>query len=182
MDTRKQGNEKLVLAIYPGTRGFGYALFEGPDEPVDWGLKEARGDKNERSQSKAAELIAQFRPDVLVLEDAGATGSRRSARIKELITKLGNDARGAKVAVREFSRRQIRSAFASRGAATRYEIAQAIARHFREFEAALPGRRKIWMSEDPKLAIFDAVSLVITFFDAEEQRELRPPATGDARS
>lgn len=159
-------DEALVLAIYPHSKGFGYALFEGPDRPVDWGLKEAHGDKNERCLSKAAELIGWFKPELLVLENAGARGSRRSPRIRELIEALRDYAHGIKLKVRLYGRHEIRTAFLSEDAETRYQIATAISTRFPEFAAILPPPRKIWKSEDSKLTIFDAVSLVVTFFRA----------------
>jgi len=38
-----------VLAIDPSTRGFGFAVLEGPDRLIDWGVKETKVDKNRRS-------------------------------------------------------------------------------------------------------------------------------------
>jgi len=37
-------NEKVirVLAIDPSTRGFGFAVLEGPSRLIDWGVKETR--------------------------------------------------------------------------------------------------------------------------------------------
>ena len=163
---RGNGRE-LVLAIYANARGFSYALFEGPDRPVDWGLKGARGDKNERCLAKAVELIAWLKPDLLVLENANVEGSRRAPRIRELVEALRDHARSLKLKVRRYCRQELRAAFTAQGAATRYQIATVIAARFPEFEAALPPPRKIWMSEDRKLAIFDAISLVVTFFHAE---------------
>ena len=39
-------DRERVLAIQPTTRGFGFAVFEGPQEPIDWGVKEVRKNKN----------------------------------------------------------------------------------------------------------------------------------------
>jgi hypothetical protein len=162
--------KELILAIYPHARGFAYALFEGPDRPIDWGLKGARDDKNKRCLAKAAELIAWFKPDLMILEDAAGAGSRRAPRIRELIDALRDHARVIKLTVRRYCRKDIRMAFVPEGKATRYEIAMMIGARFPEFAAAIPPPRKIWMSENPKLAIFDAVSLIVAFFHAKTMK------------
>jgi hypothetical protein len=162
-----KGGKQLILAIYPNARGFGYALFEGPDRPVEWGLKKVRYDKNRGVLSRADRLIRWFKPDLLILEDAAARGSRRAPRIRSLVNALRNNARKSNLRVHQFSRRQIKLAFADRNAVTKDEIARSIANQFPEFEACLPPPRKLWMSEDPKLGIFGAVSLIAAFFHCE---------------
>ncbi len=54
--------------------------------------------------------------------------------------------------------------FASIGAATRYEIAQAIAQHVPELRRHLPRERKPWMSEDFRQCLFDSAALALTHF------------------
>lgn len=45
-------NDIRVLAIDPSTRGFGFAVLEAPNRLIDWGVKEARTDKQRRALSK----------------------------------------------------------------------------------------------------------------------------------
>jgi len=44
-----------ILAIAPATRGFGFAVLEGLDMLADWGVKEAKGDKNNQSLGKVTD-------------------------------------------------------------------------------------------------------------------------------
>lgn len=37
-----------VLAIDPSTRGFGFAVLEGPNRLIDWGVKETKVDKKRK--------------------------------------------------------------------------------------------------------------------------------------
>ena len=68
--TRKRTSAELVLAVFSSTRGFGYAVFDGPKSLVDWGVKSAHcPQKNLESLLKIRELTAFYRPDVVVLED-----------------------------------------------------------------------------------------------------------------
>ena len=157
-----------MLALYPHTRGFGYAVFEGRASAIDWGLKEARKNKNVRSMKSMRELIEFYYPDVLVLEDYAGTGSRRCKRVERLIRDVNRFAAGRNIRVYLYSRGYVRDVFSDCGATNKYEIAKVITEQFPELEPRLPCERKIWMSEDPRMSIFDAASLALTFFYVED--------------
>ena len=38
-----------VLAIDPSTRGFGFAVLEGPNRLIDWGVKETKTEQKRRT-------------------------------------------------------------------------------------------------------------------------------------
>jgi RNase H-fold protein (predicted Holliday junction resolvase) len=59
-------SEIRVLAIDPSTRGFGFAVLEGPDRLIDWGVKETKMDKNRRALKLIAQLIEQYEPSTVV--------------------------------------------------------------------------------------------------------------------
>src|SRR6266508_1886392 len=90
-----------VLAIDPSTRGFGFAVLEGPNLLIDWGVKETKNDKNRRSLKLISELIEQYEPAVLVLEDYAGKGSRRCRRVAELIDEIFDLAMQRKVRVKK---------------------------------------------------------------------------------
>ena len=164
--------EYLVLAICPITRGFGFALLEGPLSPVDWGVHEVeRTNKNARCLGKIGEYIERYQPDVVVLEDWTTGSPRRSARIRRLAHAIEQLARTNNVDVYCYSRPDIRRAMSALGAVTRYEIAQAIAAHIPAFAASLPRPRKIWESEDPRMGMFNAAALALTYFQGTERQE-----------
>jgi hypothetical protein len=162
-----RSNAELVLAVFPSTRGFGYAVFEGPDSLVDWGVKAVRsGQKNLECLRKVRELLAFYRPDALVLEDYQGRGSRRAKRIRMLINLMAAHATEERIPAASYSRSEVRASF---GLTTKRRIAEAIVREFPELEPRLPPVRKIWMSEDVRMSIFDAAALAMTFFDTKGQ-------------
>ena len=163
----KQADEALILSVFPSVRGFGFALFHGAWIPIDWGFRHVEGDKNQACLEKVAKLIDEYAPDVLLLEDHAGEGSRRSPRIEALIDNMAALAAKKGIAVARYSRAEIRECFAEFGATTKYEIAQAISRSLPEFPPQLPPERKIWLPEDYRMSIFDAVSLIFTHFYAE---------------
>ena len=76
---------KRVLAIDPITKGFGFAVLEGPEILVDWGVKHASGDLNHRNRrclEEVLKLIARYQPDVLVVEHTGVKSCRRRRRAR----------------------------------------------------------------------------------------------------
>jgi Holliday junction resolvasome RuvABC endonuclease subunit len=162
-----------VLAIDPSTRGFGFAVLEGRNQLIDWGVKETKTDKNRRSLKLIADLIEQYEPSVLVLEDYGGKGSRRCRRVAELIEAISKLAAKRKLKVKMYSRAKVKLAFAESGAGTKYEIAMAIANRFPELAQRLPRFRKPWMSEDYRMSIFDAVALAIAFFQFQKEKGAR---------
>lgn len=165
----RQDRERLLLAIYPTTRGFGFLVFEGRQRTIDWGVKGARGDKNRKVLAKIEELMSWYRPEVLVLENAHGPRSRRAERIRRLHQQLVELAKTWKIALRQFTRSDIKAAFASRNASTKYEIADAVSRELPDLAPWLPPPKKIWMSEDRWLGMFDAASLALTFYDSQKR-------------
>jgi hypothetical protein len=153
-----------ILAITPSTRGFGFALLEGPDTLVDWGVKTVKGDKNAQSLAKVEEMIAHYQPGVLVLEDTSSKPFRRSGRIRTLGKRLITLAATRKVSVALFSREQVRRVFFADGRGTKHALAEILAQKFpEELGSRLPPKRRPWMSEDYRMGIFDAVALVLVF-------------------
>jgi Holliday junction resolvasome RuvABC endonuclease subunit len=149
-----------ILAITPSTRGFGYAVIEGQKTLVDWGVKSSEGDKNAGSIEKVKEMIALYNPQVLVLEDTAAKGSRRSPRIKALTKRLVVLAEKRSIRVALFSQKQVRRFFFGDAEGTKDALAKIVAERFpEELGFRLPPKRRDWMSEDSRMGIFDAVAL-----------------------
>lgn len=158
-------NKTLVLAVYPTTRGYAYILFEGPEAPYDWGVREIRRKhKNECTVKSTHILLEKYRPDYLVIEDHTEEGSRRSSRIRRLYRLLIHLAATEHIEVVRYGKKALRACFAPAGARTKYEIAQVIARQIPALAHRLPKRRKIWMSEDPRQSLFDAAALGVVFY------------------
>src|SRR5882762_2685211 len=127
-----------VLAIDPSTRGFGFAVLEGPNRLIDWGVKETKKNKNTRTLTLIEELIDRYQPSVIVVEDYAGKGSRRCRRIQGLINDISKFASKRKIRVRSFSRVKVKHAFPESGASTKQEIATAIAVRFPELAPRLP--------------------------------------------
>jgi len=153
-----------ILAIAPVTRGFGFAVLEGRDTLINWGVKTVTGNKNAKSLEKVEELIAHYQPGVLVLEDASAKGSLRHPRIRRLVPQIIKLAKAGKVNVSLFSREQVMKVLIPDGQGTKHDLAGIVAGQFPEqLGSKLPPKRKAWMRERYQMNIFDAVGLALAF-------------------
>ena len=157
--------DALVLAFYPMTRGFAYVLFEGPLSPYDWGVKEVRGkNKNGRIIKSLQSIIERCLPKLIVLEDWTDDYSRRAPRIKQLHEEIEKLAEQYAIPVARYGAQEIKQAFANVIPCTKYEIALNIAKHIPAFSFQVPPVRKIWMSEDPRQALYDAAALGVAWY------------------
>ena len=165
---------KRVLAIDPTSKGFGFAVLEGPVVLIDWGVKHASGDQNRKCLEQAAKLIARYQPEVLVVEDTRAKGSRRRSRACELIANLLALASAQDLRICRVSRRKVQLSFSKSGSATKRQVAVALTERFSELEPHLPPMRKPWMSEDERMSIFDAVAFGYASYESlrRERRAL----------
>jgi len=157
-------HKTVVMGIYPRTRGFGYVVFRGPAVAHRWGIKEIRANTNSDNILKIEELVSQYQPDVVVVDDYASEGSRRANRIERLIEDITELCERRKITARRYSRSMVRECFSEFNAMTKLEVAQAIATTLPELRPQLPGKRKIWLPEDPRMAIFDAAALVFAHF------------------
>jgi Holliday junction resolvasome RuvABC endonuclease subunit len=163
-------SNKIILAVAPFSRGFGFAVFEGPRNLIDWGVKEIRSDKNNISLKKIESMIDFYWPDILIIEDPRGENRRRT-RVRILLDSINKLGKEKKVTMRSFTRPMVRQAFETIGAATKFQISQVIADEWPELKPYLPRFRKPWMSEDCRMSIFDAISLAITYFYYKTEKE-----------
>jgi hypothetical protein len=148
---------RRVLALYPQTRGFGFALFDSERRLVDWGLMGVRtGDKNAGTMKAMARLIVRVNPTLIVAEDTRPKGARRHDRIKRLHAMFLAHAHERRIPLRRFSRAQV---FRYYNVRTKFELALTVAHALPQLAPRLPPKRKPWMSEDARQSLFDAAAL-----------------------
>ena len=144
----------FVLAFRPTSYGFAFVLFEAPGAPFDWGVSTIHGpEKNARTLVAFKRLVERYHPLSIVVEDVKDRGIRRTPRVRRLHQQLRHVGIAAGADVSAFTREVIRQTFASAGARTKAEIAEVIAATIPAFAHRLPRKRKIWMSEDPRLSL-----------------------------
>ena len=103
--------KKRIIAIDPTHRGFGYAVFEGLDSLINWGVAHVGMSDNKACLKRIRVFFSEYEPDILVLEDPAGRGSRRCERVKRLLAQTELYAKAKGIKVQRFSRAQIRAAF-----------------------------------------------------------------------
>jgi hypothetical protein len=152
-----------VLGIDPFARGVGYAVIEGPNSLVDWGVKSTMRADNQKSMRIVKALIARFKPEVLAIEDCQSTGSRRCARVQKLLDGIAAGGEG-QVRVCPVSHTQLSLIGPHAQTNTKYSRACYLAERFPDLRAFVPPFRKAWMTESDHMAIFDALSFAVASF------------------
>lgn len=153
-----------VLGIHPTRTGFGWVLFEGPNNPIDWGVAAVSGDRAAECLKRIDALMDDYKPREMVLEKFDGAASRRS----EWVRQFGQDVldlAGAKgMDAHVYSLSDIKTRFAEIGATSRYKIATEIASLIEAFAHELPPKRKIWLPENSRIGIFNAAAVVLTHY------------------
>jgi hypothetical protein len=152
----------FVLGIHPSSRGFGWALFEGELAPFDWGTADIYRHDSGKVLERVGALLEKYQPCVVVCEEFEAPPARRSARIRGLYRTILAQAAQRDITIYRFRRAEIGAVLAP--ARTREEIAAVVAKRVPQFRPRLPKKRKVWESEHPSLALFNAVACVLTYY------------------
>ncbi len=166
MEQSEEKSPARILAIDPMTKGFGYALLEMPFHLAAWGRAYVDLDGPAGTVSRLDSLLLEHKPECVVFEDMKAPGSRRRHRVRGLMADLVKCVRARGIPVRTVSRLAVRRRFAPEGEKiTKRAIAEMLVKYFPELAAELPRPRKVWESENDRMAIFDALSFAVTYAD-----------------
>lgn len=161
--TQTINNKRIVFSIYPNANGYGYVYLENARKMLDYGTIRVNPINNVVMLGKIKKLLEYFKPAVVISVDPAGNASRAGRRVRELIKKIVTYCEKNQIPIFQISRDQIRNVFDQFGAKTKYEISQILTTEFKELELKLPRKRKIWTSEDRNMAIFDALSLGLTW-------------------
>lgn len=157
--------ETRVIAIDPTSHGFGYVIFEGRHNLIDWGHTTIKPNDNNICMELIAGILARYQPEVVVLEDWTSLSSKRRKRIKLLLAEVTDFVLSADSEVEVYSPKEVQTFFSSIDKKlSKHDIASSIAATFPELISKLPRKRKIWQSEDERMSIFDSAALALTYF------------------
>ena len=158
----KPKEHAILLAVSPGTRGLGFAVFENAATPIDWGVKHARLNRLRVYERHVESLIEFYKPKTLILEHIGNEPYRkRTADCNSILFALGT-LKGLEIV--QYRRDDVKDVFSQFGPSTKFGITRTIGTWLPELRAQLPRYRRPWMSDDYSMAIFDAIALALTHY------------------
>jgi hypothetical protein len=167
-------DEKRVLALDVRPRSFGFAVFEGPNQLLDWGARSFRSGVNAVKIPAAKKLLAlldEFTPSAIVVRER-PTG--RTTRRTKMLAMIRKQAASRRTPVRLISREVVNRAFVG-FESNRYQVASALAQKFPALASRLPSKRKCWQSEGYGMSIFDAAALGVSYFTQEKSGSKSAP-------
>lgn len=152
-----------IIAIHATSRGFGYVVMSGPFSLIDWGTVAVRTHKNATCLARLDKLLDRHDPHTLVLEDP-SRGKQRSGQINNFCKAVAALCNGRSIDLAAFSREDMHRCYASVGARSWQDIAEAVARQLEPLRKLIPSRRKAWQSESRRMAIFAAGAIAMTYW------------------
>jgi MinD-like ATPase involved in chromosome partitioning or flagellar assembly len=166
-------SNKRVLALNVHPRSFGFVVFEGADQLLDWGVRSFRRGVNAvrvPAPKKLRALLDEFAPQVVVLR---ARADRAAQRSSKLVAAIRREAKKHRVAVMFVTPRAVKQVMTGH-TSSKHEIASALAERFLELAPKLPPKRKLWQSEDYRMSIFDAAALGVAYFARRKSHPVSP--------
>jgi Holliday junction resolvasome RuvABC endonuclease subunit len=168
---------RIVLGIHPFTRGFGWVVFEAPNELLDWGVVAKRKERNVRCRKAIGRLIDQYEPDLVALEDWRRL--RRAKRIQALYQQIGSLCAERRVRCCKASPTSIRKSLTLDPAANRHAVASAIAARIEAIRDRLPRPRTPWDNEHPNMALFNAAAAALAMLMRQKPSAPATPGAPD---
>ncbi len=162
--TKTNEKRKIVFAVYPNANGFGFVYMENARKLLDDGAVRINPISNRKVMERIKRALEYFRPSIVIVLDPEGKTSRTGRRVINLVKEITAYAATEHLPVVQYSREQIKDVFEQFGAVTKYEISQVILKEFKELDPKAPKQRKLWTSEDRNMAVFDALSLALTWF------------------
>lgn len=156
------------MAMVLHKRRIGFSLFEGIHEPVEWGMRKL--DDINGCFDEARTLLQEHSPAVLVLPATDMLRSRSPKSVHSVVDRIASDAASSGIEVVRFNRGDVRTYFATHSATNKDEIAEIVGKIIPVFARSVPDPRKMWEGEQHNMILFDALSLIVTFYRTERHQ------------
>jgi hypothetical protein len=151
-----------VLAIYPCTRGFSYAVMENPLKLLEFNLISPKKFDKEKLLDAMKRIIETHKPITLVMENCNSKYCRKGKRTKNLIQEISYWAKKKHIPVKFYSRDQVRNVFERWKAYTKYEIAIVLSRNIAELQQYIYDKPRYPERDNNISSLFSSISLAVT--------------------
>ncbi len=143
------------------TRGFAFALTEGPKRLVNWGLR-----RRSLSQAEVVNtlksIVESSRPLFVAFEQEAS--ERKGHRGQRFGKMLAAACREHGVMIRSVESKCVK-ALAGSLLASKWQVAEAVSKRFREIQHKLPKPRRAWQGEDDRIGSFLALAAALTMWE-----------------
>jgi hypothetical protein len=144
------------------SRGFGFAVFEGHRQLLDYGTRSLSTQNladNQAPLRSLLELIRLWSPSAIIIKKERWEAIQSDTRSKEVAAAIVRIAGTCSLSIKLLEQKLIEATFKVMECTNKYDIAQSLARIFPELTWQVPPARKPWESEHHRMSIFDAIAL-----------------------
>ena len=166
-----------ILAIAIRSQRFGFAVIEGPNWLLDWGVVSYPRNKRVRvaaARKRVASLLTQFVPSVVVVGKSHLLNVRNTSGVRSTLKSIRRETSLRFIPLHVMQQADVRNTFRDFHAKSKDEVAVVLARMFPELLWKVPPKRKIWQSEHPRMPVFDAVALGVAYWQLHSSRDPTP--------
>jgi hypothetical protein len=167
MTIEDANRHERILAVDVRPRWFGFAVFDGPTQLLDFGVP--RITSIMRGEACLIRLINTFWPTLIVIRKTFPRARRHRWIIWASLRLILQLSRRFSIRVERISDRQLQQYFALQGVRNKEEAASRLAGQFPELSWKVPPMRKRWHHEHKNMPIFDAVALGVAFLYSQKQ-------------
>lgn len=156
-----------VLAIDLRHRRFGYAVYEGHRDLLDWGVRVYRSTGEQEIELLGKRLLSLFQlfePSIVVLKRERWDLSKSNELMRSLVETVEDLARMRSIQIKLVREADLRETFRPFECRSREEIAEVLTRIFPPLAVSLPPKRRRWESEHPRMTVFDAIALGLSYW------------------
>jgi hypothetical protein len=172
---------KRLLALEVRLSKLGFAVFEGPTNLLDWGVRSfEKGSKALPSSvsDRLGVLFAFYEPFAVVIRSRNYHLRAHERSQRKIMKIIKSESRRHSMKFTIVTVKQVRNAFSKNGEICKHDIAMLITDQFQELSWKLPRRRKAYQSELAAMLVFDAAATGVTYF----RRNARPLRTATPES
>ncbi len=158
-----------ILALDLRTKRLGFAVFEGPERLLDYGVRRYRRPGAVPAAELRRwldELCGQWQPQVAVLENRKIPIAQE--KLRRVIALVKREALLHGLTLRVLNSRTVARSIHPEGRVTKHEAACLLAVRFTQLTWKLPPKRRCWESENCRMSVFDAAAIGLAYFAATE--------------
>jgi hypothetical protein len=172
MDQKSHDGRILAISLRSGR--FGFAVFEGPDRLLDWGMvfyPLNNGVQRASANKRVASLLTLFTPSLVVAGRTRLLNVGNGSGVRPILRSIRREASARMIPVRLMKSAEMRAVFRPLRATSKHEIASGLTEVFPELLCKLPPKRKIWETEHFRMVLFDAVALGFAYWQRYGERD-----------
>jgi hypothetical protein len=150
-----------ILGIASTTRGFAFAVTEGPRRLVSWGLRRVPV-ATAKSVKTMNKVLLKARPLFVAFEREDSLKKRHRGKHFDAVVTRACDAHG--IMILNMGSGQTHSLCMPRK--SKWSLADTLAKLFPELRDKVPPRRKPWQSEDDRIGLFMALAAAVSAWES----------------